>query len=137
MKRIIFMGMAIMAIFVSSCKKEEEELLKDQTMQVSNRDLSNWGYDCSNVESILKAAGYEKYVFIKQGEIVKDGPAHYDPDNPEEFNCEGNPNAYCGVIIRPDKGNKDLILTTPNHPTVLKDIEDVVIDENNNGHIIK
>ena len=132
---LVALGLSI--TLASSCKKENVEPMTNQTVQASHLDLSNWGYDPSDLNSILKAAGYKKDVNVKTGEVVKNGPAVYDPDDPDNFHCQGNPNHYCGVIIHPHKGDNDLILTTQNTPTVINGISYIVVDENGNGHIIK
>jgi hypothetical protein len=136
---LIALGVSI--TLVSSCKKENVEPMTNQTVQASQMDFSNWGYDFSNVKSILKAAGYDGAVTVKADDNnKKKGPAVWQPtdDDPNAFYC-ADIDYICYVEVRPHKSdsNVDVVLTTQGEPTVFKDVKGVEVDENGNGHIIR
>ena len=130
----LLVAVTLSIAMVSSCKKDNVEPVTNQTVLKPQMDFSNWGYDPSDVKSVLKAANYEGV--LTKTNPVWDGPAQYDPDHPDDFNCQGY-DVLCAIVITPKKSSKDLILTTQGEPTVIKDIIDVEVDENGNGEIIK
>ena len=136
---LIALGLSI--ALVSSCKKENVEPMTNQTVQATHLDLSNWGYDPSDVNSILKAAGYENAQSIKASDgDYPVGVAVWSPtdDDPNAFVCVGV-QYLCYVEVHPKKSDEtvDVVITTQGTPTVFKDVKGVEVDENGNRHIIK
>ena len=145
MERIIFMGIAIMAIFVSSCKKEKIQAPMDTNSSPEEQVVakSDWGYDNTTVKGVLDAAGYQvggdddisKYLGYADPDTDGDGI----PDYGDNFNCLDAP-AVCYVVIRAKKSKNntttDLIAAFKNKPYIYENITSYSNDPIENGYVV-
>jgi len=116
MKRIIFMGIAIMAIFVSSCKKEEMQAPAGRWILVKkNVTLGKSGIIADAYQNTTTKQVVYKPVMLPKSNIKYDGHLITEEHGVEVTKCKSPTTKTKNCTVRTIDGEK-VILVKPAQP---------------------